>query len=205
MATPDNGVCAALYSACEVRARVGDGTRVQFTEETHYPFDDTIRLRFTAERPVTFPLYLRIPAWCESPIVSINGAPAGGHSAKFIRIERAWKDSDRVSLRLPMKVSVQHWTNNHDSVSVNYGPLTFSLKIGERYERHDSLKTAIGDSKWQKGADPSKWPSYEILPATPWNYGLVLDEKNPTNSFTIKRGNWPSNDFPFTTEDAPIT
>ena len=90
-------------------------------------------------------------------------------------------------------------------MSVDYGPLTFSLKIGEQYVRHDSSKTAIGDSDWQKGADPKKWPAFEILPTTPWNYGLVLDERDPARSFTIQRGNWPANDFPFTVETAPLT
>ena len=51
---------------------------------------------------------------------------------------------------------MRKWTNNHNSVSVDFGPLTFSLKIGERYERRDSTETAIGDSKWQPGADPSE-------------------------------------------------
>src|SRR5438270_1282927 len=41
MATPDNGVCAALYSASEARLKAGDGTLVHFAEETHYPFEDT--------------------------------------------------------------------------------------------------------------------------------------------------------------------
>jgi hypothetical protein len=206
MATPDNGVCAALYSASEVSVKVGDGTLIRFTEETHYPFKDTIRFKFSAVKSVTFPLYLRLPVWCQSPQVSVNGAEtkvnAGG---KFVRIEREWKNGDVVTLRLPMEISVQKWTRNHDSVSVNYGPLTFSLKIGERYERHDSIKTAIGDSSWQKGADTTKWPSHEIHPTTPWNYGLVLDEQNPAKSFTIEHGKWPADDFPFTTESAPIT
>jgi hypothetical protein len=214
MATPDNGLCAALYSASEVRAKVGDGADVRFAEETHYPFEDTIRFRFSAEKPANFPLYLRVPGWCEAPEVFINGRGEATGSKSipnpfarkaFLRIDRDWKNGDIIILKLPMKVSVRKWTNNHNSASVNYGPLTFSLKIGEHYERHDSIKTAIGDSKWQKGADPSKWPSYEILPTTPWNYGLVLDERHPAESFTVQRANWPSNDFPFTTEDAPIT
>jgi hypothetical protein len=88
---------------------------------------------------------------------------------------------------------------------VNYGPLTFSLKIGERYDRHDSTQTAIGDSSWQKGADPSKWPSFEIHPSTAWNYGLVLDSQRPEKSFTVKRGSWPKDNFPFTVDRAPIS
>ena len=36
----------------------------------------------------------------------------------------------------------------------------------------DSKESAIGDSKWQANADQTKWPSYEIYPASMWNYGL---------------------------------
>lgn len=207
MATPDNGVCAAMYSASEVRVTVGDGTEVQFTEETRYPFEDTIRLKLRTARPATFPLYLRIPAWCQHPEVSINGRKArvSDGSGKYVRVAREWKDGDTVTLELPMQVSVRKWERNHNSVSVDYGPLTFSLKIGERYDKHDSIETAIGDSSWQKGADPSKWPSWEIHPTTAWNYGLVLDEKNPAKSFKVKQGKWPANNFPFTTDAAPIT
>lgn len=207
MATPDNGVCAAMYAASDVRVKVGDGTVVQFAATTHYPFADTIRFKFSAAKAVTFPLYLRIPAWCPQPDVAINGrkATVRDSAGRFVRIEREWNTGDEVTLRLPMKVSVRKWERNHNSVSVDYGPLTFSLKIGERYDQQDSIKTAIGDSSWQKEADPAKWPSWEIHPTTPWNYGLVLDAKNPAASFKVKKGRWPANDFPFTPEAAPIT
>ena len=206
MATPDNGICAALYSASEVAATVGDGAVVRFAEETRYPFEDTIQFTFSANRTVTFPLYLRIPAWCKDPRATINGKAAKleATGGKFIRLERKWKQGDTVGLRLPMQVSVRKWPRNHDSASVNYGPLTFSLRIGENYIRHDSTQTAIGDSHWQPGADPSKWPSYEIQPSTPWNYGVVLDEQEPGKSLTLRRGTWPTNDFPFTPDAAPL-
>lgn len=206
MATPDNGVCAALYSASEVRVKAGDGSRVRIAEETRYPFEETIRFKLSTDKPVTFPLYLRLPAWCAAPEVSVNGATTAINTkaGKFVRLEREWKTGDVVTLRLPMQVSLRKWERNHHSVSVDYGPLTFSLKIGERYDRHDSIKTAIGDSSWQQGADPSKWPSYEIQPTTPWNYGLMLDERNPAQSFTLRRGDWPANDFPFTADAAPV-
>jgi len=206
MATPDNGVLAALYCESEVNVKVGDGTPVRFVEETRYPFEDQLRFRFSAEQPVTFPLYLRIPAWCQAPEVTVNGKrhgldPAAG---KFVRIQREWKNGDTVQLSLPMRVSVRTFEQNHDSVSVDYGPLTFSLEIGERYDRHDSTESALGDSSWQPGADPSQWPSYEIHPTTPWNFGLVLDEQDPEASFSVTRGPWPADDFPFTVEAAPI-
>lgn len=206
LATPDNGLCAGVYCASEVRAKVGDGAEVRISEDTHYPFDEQLRFTVSLDRPVTFPLYLRIPGWCRNATISINGkvletAPAPG---KYVCIERSWQNMEVVTLHLPMHVSIQKWTANHDSVSVNYGPLTFSLKIGERYQREDSTRTAIGDSGWQKNADPSQWPSFEIYPTTPWNYGLVLESANLGNSFEMKKLPWPGDDFPFTPESAPI-
>lgn len=205
-ATPDNGLCAAIYSASEVSAKVGDGTKVKVAVATHYPFEETINFTVQPERAVTFPLYLRIPNWCKSPQIVLNGKrvalPASaGH---YVRLQREWQGTETVTLVLPMEVSLRQWPRNNGSVSVDYGPLTFSLKIGERYDRVDSTKTAIGDSSWQAGADTSQWPSHEIHPTTPWNYGLVLDAKQPAASFKVVKLPWPKDDFPFTTESVPL-
>lgn len=206
MATPDRGLCAAIYAPTTVRAKVGDGTTVQITEQTQYPFRDAIDFVVEAPRAVAFPLYLRIPAWCKDAAVSINGKPqkVAAKGADYIRIDRTWNAKDTVSLRLPFAVTVQRWPGNHDAASVNYGPLTFSLKIKELNERVDSTKAAIGDSQWQKDADPGKWPSTIIRPGSAWNYALVLDEADPAKSFTVETRAWPKDDFPFTAAAAPI-
>jgi hypothetical protein len=206
LATPDDGLCAAVFSASEVSAQVGDGATVRIEEKTHYPFEEKIQFELHINQSVTFPLYLRIPGWCKSPGISVNGGKLSipPETGKYVRIERKWENNDVVTLDVPMEISVRRWTANHDSVSVNYGPLTFSLKIGERTKRVDSSKTAIGDSNWQKSADPAVWPSFAYYPTTSWNYGLVLDDAHPEKSFTIKKLAWPADDFPFTPERAPI-
>lgn len=104
-----------------------------------------------------------------------------------------------------MKLGLTTWVKNHRSVSVNYGPLTFSLKIKEEYIKKESDKTAIRDSKWQTGVDTSKWPSWEIHPGSDWNYGLVLDKTDPLKSFKISFLPWPDSNFPFTISEVPIS
>ena len=168
-ATPDDGLCAALYAANKVTAKVADGTEITFEQDTKYPFEELIRFRLKTPKDVRFPLYLRVPGWCDKPAVNINGQQADiaeNATGKYIRIERNWSSGDTVQLALPMNINFKTWTNNHNSVSVNYGPLTFSLKIDEKYIKFDSEKTAIQDSKWQDGADTSAWPSYEIHPGS---------------------------------------
>ncbi|MDQ6844872.1 MAG: glycoside hydrolase family 127 protein, partial [Bacteroidota bacterium] len=208
MATPDNGIAAILYNSSTVNAKVGDraGHAVSLKQTTNYPFDENIKIEISTSSATNFPLYLRIPGWCNNATVSINGkqVEVNATSASYIRLENTWKQGDVVELKLPMKLSIQEWTKNKNSVSVNYGPLTFSLKINESYKLMDSKASAIGDSKWQANADQSKWPAYEIYPASMWNYGLVLNDKPAADQFEIIKKAWPKDDFPFTQENVPI-
>lgn len=206
MATPDNGLAAVLYAESDVKAKVGDGSEVRIVTKTHYPFEEQVIMKIEIPKPASFPLYFRIPAWAEKTTVRINSqlvnvTPVAG---QYVRIAGTWKSGDAISLSFPMKLQTRTWEKNKNSVSVNYGPLTFSLKIAENYIRHDSKETAQYDSKWQENVDQSKWPSYEIQPAAPWNYGLPNDFTNLEKNFTLVRKPWPADNFPFTPASVPF-
>jgi hypothetical protein len=141
--------------------------------------------------PVAFPLFLPLPSWCRAPTLAINGesqkftaAPGG-----WLRIDRAWQNGDLIRLDLPMQISIRTWERNHDSVSIDRGPLTYSLRIEEQYE--------------QSGGD-TNWPGWEIHPASPWNYALVLNPGAPQASFEVITSDWPDGDMPFTLNGTPI-
>lgn len=206
MATPDNGLAAVLYNASTVTAKVGNGQTVTLSQETGYPFEEQVRLTLKTAKPVAFPLYLRIPAWCRNPVVRINGRviKADAKPGQYVVLTDTWRSGDKIALDLPMALTVRRWDQNKNSVSVNYGPLTYSLKIQEEFRRQDSKKTAIGDSRWQPSADPAQWPSFEIYPQSAWNYGLVLNVRQPESSFTVVRKPGPVSTFPFTPDAAPI-
>jgi len=208
MATPDNGIAAMMYNSSEVTAKVGNvkGKTVTLKQTTHYPFDENIKIEVSTSSPVSFPLYLRVPRWCKDPKVTINGNPVNVDAApsSYIRLENKWKQGDLIELTLPMELALKLWTENKNSVSVNYGPLTFSLKIKEYYQKVDSKASAIGDSKWQPDADQSKWPAYNIYPASMWNYGLALNDKPLSEQFQIIKKPWPESNFPFDQKDVPI-
>ena len=208
MATADNGLATMLYAANETTALVGEGVSVRMEETTHYPFDETIQLTLHPEQAVTFPLYLRIPAWAADASVSINGEdqPAAEAAGRYVRIEREWQEGDVVSLRLPMTVRSTVWQQNKSSVSIDYGPLTLSLKIDEEFEQHDSRDHEFvqDDSHWQEGVDASLWPCYVLRAKSPWNYGLVVDEQNLPVEFSVSRKPYPENDQPFTLDGVPL-
>ncbi|HZL34594.1 MAG TPA: beta-L-arabinofuranosidase domain-containing protein [Tepidisphaeraceae bacterium] len=191
LATADNGLCASLYAASEVKAKVADGTQVKILEETEYPFGETVNLKFSMAKAARFPLYLRVPAWCDEPHVNVKGAdemkmldPGG---PRYLVINQLWSDGDTLTLTLPMKLRVRVWAKNKNAVSIDRGPITYALKIGE---------------KWQRSG-PGLWPDYTVTATTPWNYGLVLDEKNPAASMQFVQKPSAVSDDPFRQENVP--
>jgi DUF1680 family protein len=207
MATPDNGIAAMLYSSSKVSAKVGDGKGevVQLTQRTQYPFDSKIKIDVSVVRVTKFPIYLRIPSWCDNPVVTVNGktvALSGVRNSCYIRLEGKWRKGDVIELALPMKLQLREWTDNKNSVSVNYGPLTFSLKITESLKKVNSKEFVQQDSKFQAGADQTLWPAFEIYPASMWNYGLVLNDKPLDQQFDVVVRQ--TNGFPFTQNNVPI-
>ena len=201
LATPDNGMAAIMYNACRATVKVGDGTEIVINEKTNYPFEETIRFTIETSKDVDFPFYLRIPSWCANASVSINGQKVNSDltPGSYAQINRRWSNGDEIILTLPMDYNVRRWQVNKNSVSVNYGPLTLSLKIKEEYKEMDSRETAIWDSKWQEGADASAWPTYEIFPASSWNYALAVNVP-----LSIERKSWPADNNPFTLDNVPF-
>jgi len=191
MATPGNGLAAVLYAASRVKAKVGDGTEVAITETTDYPFDETVELKIAAPKAVSFPLLLRVPRWCEGIKVQVNGQDTTIHAEPpvWIELRRTWKDGDMVRLVLPTKIGVTVWKKNRNSVSVSRGPLTYSLRIGERWQKYDTGRP---------------WPGFEVFPTTPWNYGLIVDVNNPAGSFEVVKRGGTLPDQPFAPDLAPI-
>jgi hypothetical protein len=207
MATPDNGLADQLYSEGSVTAKAGNGKPVTIVTTSKYPFNDQVDLKILTTGVNAFPIYLRVPVWCSGASLQLNGKPiaVNAQSGEYIKLNNKWKNGDIVTLHLPMKIQTREWEKNKNSISVNYGPLTFSLQIDEKYVKNtNSKETAVADAKWQESADPAKWPTYEIYPASAWNYGLLLNKEKTTESFTVEKGSWPKDNNPFTNNNAPI-
>ncbi len=188
-ATPGNGLAVLAYGPTEVTASVGDDQTVTLTEETTYPFGDQVTIRVRTNADATFPLSLRVPAWCESATLEVNGEaeprPAAG---SFAVIERRWRDGDEVRLVLPMEVRVERGVNN--SASIHRGPLVYSLGIREREEPFAE-------------APLPGFESYELHPESDWNYALVLDTDDPGKEIIAHVTEMPAH--PFSRALTPVT
>ncbi len=191
--TPDGGVAAWLYAESEVDAELKGG-RFALKEETDYPFSGDIKLSVTAaEAKESVPLYIRVPAWSRGETVKLNGESVctGEHTEGFIRLERVWTEGDTVEVSFDMEISFTRWPMN-GSVSVDRGPLSYSVKIGEEYR-------VVEEAGEYNHPTPHLWENYEVLPTTPWNYGLTEEP-----DVTVKSTQSVS-EMPWTLKDAPIT
>ncbi len=226
MASADRGLAALAYAPTRVTAKVANGTEVTVTEDTGYPFFETVA--FTIETPgtnpetvngvaqgqettgsatapgsapktVEFPLHLRIPGWCTDASLKINGTLQAGKlgSGSIHVIRRTWQSGDRVELTLPMPLFASTWY--HRSKVIERGPLIFALDIQEDWtEVQGTLPEGAAADAMHRG-------HLECRPASPWNYALSeAAATNPGSHFDLKASeSVPLN--PWTRESVPIS
>ncbi|MDF9830110.1 beta-L-arabinofuranosidase domain-containing protein [Parabacteroides sp. PF5-6] len=201
-ATADNGIAALVYAPSSVKAKVANGTEVQITEETAYPFEEAIQftINFTDKKTkkAFFPFHLRVPAWCKQPVVKLNGnvIAAEAYTGEILRLNREWQNGDRLTLELPMHLEATYWFDG--AAVIERGPLVYALKMNEKWEK----KTMEPEKAGQYG----EW-YYEVTSDSPWNYALSTRQLRPENindHFKVVQSGTVSR-YPWTLEDAPIT
>ncbi len=110
-----------------------NGQNIQIEQETNYPWDEDIAFTVRTESPVSFEIALRIPNWCYSHQVSINGelqsiTPQDG----YIVLSREWRDGDTVELTLSMPVerviSHREVRQSAGQIALQRGPIVYCLE-----------------------------------------------------------------------------
>jgi hypothetical protein len=188
MRTPDEGIAAIAYAPGTVSFR-SHGVPVEVALETDYPFRESLVVTVKPERGTRFPLVLRVPSWADGATLRLaDGAARPLKTGTFHRVDRAWEGPTRVELHFPMKPLVSRRYN--EAVVVERGPLVYSLKLGETWTRVNADKPhrelPHGD--------------FEVRPATPWNYGLLVDDRNPGASLRFEER--PVGERPFSPDGA---
>jgi hypothetical protein len=168
MENAEGGLAAVLYGPSKLKFAVGASkTLVEITEQTNYPFEEHIRFNIHCDRPVEFPLSLRIPSWCDSPQLTVNGTttPVSKTPKGFAVLRRTFRSGDQITLTLPMRLAVSHWPQN--GIGLERGPLVYSLAIEPNWTNKIEERYSTAD-----------FPAWEAMPNSPWNYGLALDSTN---------------------------
>jgi hypothetical protein len=175
-ATADGGLAAWMHGASEVTAKTGSaGQTVSINTETDYPFRSKVSMTVRCGAPAEFPLWLRVPRWCDGFSASLNGKALKIQAAPgtWVRIENNWRGNDHLEMDMPQRLSLTEWPLN-GAVTVDRGPLSYSVRIKENWR------------KIEKSTGSEDWPEWELFPKSPWNYGLVIDKDNPEASLELE-------------------
>ncbi|MDX9863057.1 MAG: glycoside hydrolase family 127 protein, partial [Rhodospirillales bacterium] len=183
MRTRANGIVAAAYAPSRLDTDIG-GVPVSVELETDYPFRQDLQFVVEVRQPIHFPLLLRIPAWAQGATVRIGGKTQRvRETGSFHTVERMWQGKTTIHLSLPMVPRGVPRPNG--AVSIVRGPLLYALGIGAEWRQ-------VNQDKPHREPPHADW---EVLPTTPWNYALELDDGSSTTAMRFEEHNIGSSVF----------
>jgi DUF1680 family protein len=83
------------------------GGNVTLSQRTQFPESSEVNFALTLSKPAEFGIRFRVPGWlAEPPQAMVNGQPARlkTDAMHWATIRRRWKNGDKISLTLPMKL-----------------------------------------------------------------------------------------------------
>lgn len=122
-----------LFSDSELETEL-QGVALKLEMQTDYPWQEQVRLKFSSPKDVEFALKLRIPGWCRSPRLEINGKDVDQMELLngYAVLNRCWKSGDEVVLALPMPIeqirSNPKIRTNIGKVALQRGPVIYCLE-----------------------------------------------------------------------------
>jgi uncharacterized protein len=126
------GVYVNLYIPSTVRW-MHDGAQVALTQKGEYPYDTQVHFEVKASKATEFALNLRIPAWAQGASVAVNGKREAAQAGSFARLQRKWKDGDRLEVELPMAARLEPVDTQHpETVALMAGPLVLFAITGSQ-------------------------------------------------------------------------
>ena len=124
--SPD-GVYINLYVPSRLDWRQ-NGTRYTLTQHTQYPYHPETTLELRADKPETFAIYLRVPAWAgPATHLAVNGKTVSAElrPGTFVPIRRTWNSGDRIEFSIDRPLRTSAIDPQHSQlVAVSHGPLT---------------------------------------------------------------------------------
>jgi len=156
-----SGVAVNLYVPSKLTWKQGSA-RATLTQTTSYPNSGDTTLRLEIDRVERFGIALRIPAWAGAATrILINGRSADMHPqpGTWLRVDRAWKNGDRIELSLDMQLRLVALDRNHpDLVALMHGPVAlFAVQpVPQKITREALLsakRTSNTSPDWLVAAD----------------------------------------------------
>ena len=133
---------------------------VTLTQETEYPWKGAVALKVGVKGSLNTQIRMRVPGWCESYKVAVNGESLNPEVEKgYLVIGRKWKDGDVITLDMDMPVKVvaadPRVKEDVGKRAVQRGPLVYCVEEADNKEGFDDLRIAE-DAKFDISFDAGK-------------------------------------------------
>jgi uncharacterized protein len=135
----EGGVMVNLYASATGHVPLTDGLSIRLRQQTDYPNSGSVRIDVAPSRAATFPVTLRIPRWCRSARVSVNGQAIGEpvQPGGWCSIKRQWTTGDSISLEMPMPIRLVRGRKlQSGKVAVMRGPVVFCFSPARQAARY---------------------------------------------------------------------
>jgi DUF1680 family protein len=135
-----------------------DKKTVKLRQETGYPWDGAVAL--TLESAFAGDIRLRIPDWCKSYTLAVNGETLASPATEkgYAILKRKWKAGDRIVLTLDMPVEVvaadPRVKENSGKRAIQRGPLVYCIEEADNKDGFDQI-ALLPDTKYQVTFQPS--------------------------------------------------
>ena len=103
----DNELLVNLFVGSETKTVLGT-TPVTISQKTNYPWEGQVTLHIKPDAPVEGKLKVRIPDWCTSYTIALNGQAIDQKEVErgYLTISSRWKKDDVITVDLPMPVEI---------------------------------------------------------------------------------------------------
>lgn len=130
-ASSDDALWVNLYIGNTGQIRIGE-TDILLTQETDYPWDGSVKLTISTSQPLEKEIRLRIPDWCKTYDLSINGKRINVSEEKGYAVIKDWKSQDVIALDMDMPVEIvaadPHVKENFGKRAIQRGPLVYCME-----------------------------------------------------------------------------
>lgn len=130
----DNGVAVNLYGGSRLSTEMLDGSELNLTQETQYPWKGKVQITMGKCKKEPFELLLRIPGWADEATIMVNGEAAAVKAVpgKYATIERKWKKGDVVTLNIPVAIKLLEGHPRieevRNQVAIKRGPVVYCIE-----------------------------------------------------------------------------
>lgn len=139
----DDAIWVNLYIGDKADVRFG-GKNLTLTQETRYPWEGAVKLTVGTRSAVKADMRLRIPGWCKSYVIKVNGAEVNPEvEAGYAVLPGRWKDGDVIELDMDMPVELvaadPRTKEDEGMRAVQRGPLVYCIEEVDNKDGFDEL------------------------------------------------------------------